>query len=273
MPNHCYLNGKIISADKAQVSIYDIGLQRGFGVFDFLRVYDGQPFLLAEHLARLANSAKLLNLKVPLTAKQIAAMIKILLKKNKLKDATVRIVLTGGHSPDGINYDYKAPTFFILIKPVHDYPKSFYQNGVKVITFDYQREPARAKTNNYLKMLSLQKIKQQKKAAEIIYFSQGLILEGATSNFFVFKKNTLVTPKDDILIGATRNFVIKLARKEFKVAERPLKVSELKQATEAFITSTTREILPVVKIDNLKIGNGKVGKNTKILMELFQNNK
>ncbi len=273
MKNYCYLNGKIIPTDKASISVYDLGLLRGFSVFDFFRVYNGRPFLLKEHLARLVNSAKLLNLKAPLTSKQIAAVIKGLLRKNGLKEATVRIVLTGGKSPDGISYDDNSPTFFILTKPFSAYPTALYRQGVKAITSNYRRESAGVKSANYSKMVSLQAVKRKKKANEILYVDQGLILEGATSNFFIFKNNTLITPRDNVLIGATRNFVIKLAKRKFKVIERPLKLAELKQAAEAFITSTSREILPVVKVDNLPIGNGQVGRNTKILMALFQANK
>ncbi len=270
MAKYCYLNGKIVPVKKASVSVYDLGLLRGFGVFDFLRVYNGKPFLLKEHLVRLANSARLLNLKVPLSRKEITDVIDKLLKKNHLKEATVRIVLTGGESNDGLHCDYNSPTFFILTKAAPNYPPSLYKNGIKLMTFEHQREVSQAKTTNYLTMISLQNIKEKKKAFEILYTSKGLVLEGASCNFFIFKGNTLITPKDNILMGTTRNFILKLAKGKFKIEARPLRLKELNKATEAFIASVTREILPVVKIDNLKIGQGKVGQNTKHLMDLFR---
>ena len=102
-----------------------------------------------------------------------------------------------------------------------------------------------------------------------MFVSQGKILEGMGSNIFIFLCDILITPKKDILIGTTRNFVISLARKKFKVEEREVKMSELKKATECFVTSITKDILPVVKIDSYMIGKGKVGENTKRLMEMY----
>lgn len=269
MTNYCYLNGKIIPRHKAKVSVDDIGILRGFGIFDFLRSQKGKPLLLEKHLKRLKKSAELLNLKVPLSEKEIKGVIEKLLKKNKLSEASVRIVLTGGPSADGLSYDYDSPTFFILVKELKIYPPSIYRKGVKLITFEHQREMPEAKTNNYITMLRLKKFKEKKKAFEILYVSRGLVLEGTTCNFFIFKKNTLVTPKNNILYGTRRNLVINLAKNKFKVAERALKLEEIKEASEAFITSTSRDIIPVVRIDDDKVGDGRVGKNTKYLMDLF----
>ncbi len=269
MTNYCYLNGKIITCNKAKVSVNDIGILRGFGIFDFLRSHKGRPFLLEKHLGRLEKSAELLNLKVPLSKKEIRGVIEELLKKNKLSEASIRIVLTGGQSVDGLSYDYDSPTFFILVKELQIYPPSIYKKGVKLITFEHQREMPEAKTNNYITMLRLKKFKEKKKAFEILYVSRGLVLEGTTCNFFIFKKNTLITPKSNILYGTRRNLVINLAKNKFKVAERALRLKEIKEATEAFITSTNRNIVPVVRIDDNKVGDGKVGKNTSYLMDLF----
>ena len=111
--------------------------------------------------------------------------------------------------------------------------------------------------------------KQKAGALDILYEQNGTITEGTTFNFFIFKKNTLITPKYTILLGTRRNLILKLAKKYFVVKEQKVTLNDLKTATEAFITSTTREILPIVKIDNQTIGDGLVGKNTKFLMELF----
>lgn len=270
MQNYCYLNGKIVLEDKAHIGISDLGVLRGYGVFDFLRTYNGPPFYLREHLDRLENSAKLVGLKVTLSKPRIGELIKKLLKKNKLTEATVKIIITGGYSADGLTCDIYHPTVIILVKKIHDCPAELYKKGVKLITFEHQRNIASAKTIDYITMLKLQNQKNKQKAFEILYINKGLVLEGATSNFFLFINNKLVTPKNNVLAGITRKIIIKLSGKNFKVEERNVKVSEIKKSTEAFITSTTREVLPVVKIDNIKISNGKVGKNTKLLMELFK---
>lgn len=267
MTKYCYLNGKIIPVNKGGVSLNDMGILRGYGVFDFLRTYNGKPFFLKEHLRRLKNSAKILNLKLPGTLEELAALVNGLLLKNKFKESTIRIVLTGGKTDDGITCS--KPTLFILINKLQKLPLSVYQKGVKLITYEYQREIPKAKTLNYITAASLQNLRRRKKAFEILYTSKGQVLEATTSNFFIFKNNTLVTPKNKILIGITRNIVVKLAQSKFKVEERDIPLRELSQAAEAFITATSKGIVPVVKIDSKLIGNGKVGKNTKCLMDLF----
>ncbi len=271
MKNSCYINGKIVSEDKASVGISDLGLLRGYAVFDFLRTYNGRPFLLSEHLRRLENSAKLVGLKVPLSRAKIAQIIDGLLKKNKLNEATIKIIITGGASKDGLTYDIKSPTAIVIAKEIYQRQNEIYEKGVKMITCDFQRNNSGAKTTDYITMLKLQNQKQKQKAFEILYINKNLVLEGATSNFFLFKKNVLITPKNNILAGTIRKFVMGLAKNKFKVEERDVKVSELKIATEAFLTSTTREVLPVVRIDNVTIGNGNVGENTKWLMGIFKN--
>ena len=271
MGKYCFLNGKIISQDKASISLRDIGILRGFGVFEFLRTYNGKLFLPREHIARFKNSAKILNIKIPISEKQLINIINKLLFKNKFKESGIRIILTGGETSDvlGIEYNYNSPTFFILVDEFEELPKSFYQKGVKLITYEYQREIPHAKTINYLTAVKLQNLCKRKKVFDVLYTAEGFLLEPTTSNFFIFKKNTLLTPEDNILAGTTRNFVIKLAKTKFKIEEKNISLKELGKATEFFITSTTKEILPIVKIDGNLIGDGRVGENTKYLMKLL----
>jgi len=270
MKKYCFLNGKITPLSKAKVNVSDIGLLRGYGVFDYLRSYNGRPFLFKEHFDRFKKSADQLKIKIPISEKKIEKVVNKLLIKNRIKNAGIRIVLTGGSSADSINYDFNSPTFFILIDDLHSYPSFIYNKGVKLITFEYQREKPNAKSNNYITMVSLKELKEKKKAFEVLYTFNNHILEGSTCNFFIFKRGTLVTSKDNILHGTRRNLVLGLAKGKFKTEERPIKLNEIKEASEAFVTSTSRDIVPVVKVDNVIIGNGKVGKNTKYMMNLFQ---
>lgn len=270
MDKYCYFNGKIILEDKAHIGMHDMGVLRGYGVFTFLRTYNGKPFFLKEHFNRLKRSAEELRLKVPVSYREIGPIIKKLLKKNKFLESNIRIVLTGGQSKSGMDYDYNSPTFFVLIEKLHKYPASIYKNGARLIVHEYQRKFPRSKTTDYIMAMKLQGIRKKQKAIEILYVSDGFILEAATSNFFIFKKDKLITPKDNVLTGITRNFVISLAKSKFKVEEKNIAFKELKSATEAFITATNKEIIPVVKIGDQKIGNGKVGPGTKLLMELFK---
>ena len=270
MEKYCYLNGKILETKNAKVSIADIGILRGFGVFDYLRTYNGKPFLFEEHVDRFEKSAILSGLRVPISRTEIKNIIASLLKKNNVKDAGIRMALTGGESDDGLDWNAKTPTFFILIQALHAYDMKMYEKGASLITSEFQRENPGAKTNNYLTRIKLSPKLLKKKAQEVLYIKDGIVLEGATCNIFAFVGNSLITPKDDILLGTRRALVIGLAKKYFKVRERQLTKKELENADEAFITSTTRDIMPVTKIDDKKIGSGQVGDNTKKLMELYQ---
>ena len=269
MKSFCYINGKIIPTEKAHISVMDLGLLRGYGVFDYLRTYNSVPFLLHEHYVRLMWSTKALSLKISLSEKQLFEIILKLYKKVGT-DIGVRIVVTGGVSHDGTQRIKNNETIFIVATPVHIYPKTIYEHGAKLITHSYVRPLAEIKSLNYITMIMNENKKQKAKALDMLYEQNGVITEGTTFNFFIFKKNVLLTPKDTILLGTRRNFILKLTKNYFVVKEQKVTLNDLKTSTEAFITSTTRKILPIVKINNQTIGNGLVGKNTKFLMELYK---
>jgi branched-chain amino acid aminotransferase len=264
-----FLNDKIVPSGKALISIEDIGILRGYSVFDFLRTYNGKPFLLKEHLKRLRNSARLLSLSLPLPDEKIEKIIKDLLKKNKMKDVQVRILLTGGKVIDGMGFDPRHPTFAILIEELKLPQEELYRKGAKLITNIHFRHAHSAKTTNYINAIALTKERKKKNAIEVLYIYNDNVLECSTSNFFMFKKNTLITPKNNILPGTTRKFLLTLIAKDFHVKERDIHFQELQKADEAFITATNKEVLPIVQIDTLTIGTGKVGENTKKIMKKF----
>ncbi len=265
-----YLNGKIVEKNKAFIKVNDLGLLRGYCVFDYLNTYSRRPFHLDDHLNRFFYSASCLNLEVPISKKELRQIIFRLLAKNKtLKELSFRIVLTGGETEDAKTS--KNPTFFIIIEPVHYYPKKVFKKGIKLITLNYRREFPEIKSINYLLAVSQWKNALKKKAAEILYIWQGKVLEASTSNFFMVKNKVLFTPKNEILGGVTRKIVIKLAKEnKIKVKEKSLSLKEVLKADECFITATDKEIMPVVRIDNHKIGSGHPGEQTKKLMELFK---
>lgn len=267
MKKYFYLNGKISDLSKPAIQINDIGLLRGYAVFDFMRTYQSKVFHWSDHFKRFTMSAHTLNLKIPISENDILRVINFLMKKNRVKDCSIRLILSGGSTEDG--FTYKKPTFAILLEDIYSFPKKYYQEGIKLITFDYLRLLPRSKNTNYIWAVKLASLRKKKKAAEILYTSADKILEASTANFFLFKGATLITPKDNILKGITRKIVLKLAKGDFKIEEREVRLSELDSATEAFITGTNKLIMPVVMVDNNKIGDGKVGDNTKKLMTKF----
>jgi len=269
--NFCYFNGKIVPANSALIHLDDLGVLRGYGVFDVMKTVNGKIFLFDEHFKRLSDSASYLGARLPMGKKEIEEAIKKLISKNKIKQASIRIVLTGGRSADAMHFDSKTPTFYILVSEFSPLKEELFKNGVKLAKVNRGRDMAEIKTTNYIAAVKNINERQKKENFfEIIYVSNGLVLEASTSNFFAFIGDKLVAPKDNILKGITRNLVIKLAKKKFEVEERELKMDELKLASEAFIVATNKDIVPVVQIDNLKIGDGKPGKNTKRVVELFE---
>ena len=270
MKKYCYFNGKITTIDKIKISPYDIGLLRGYGVFDVMKTVGENPFLLGGHWKRFQNSAKELGLKIPISKKKYQEIIKKLIKKNGHKKSTIRTVLTGGVSSDAFSFERKE-TFFILIEKFKLLPSNVYKKGTNIITSEYQRDLPHAKISNYIIAIKNQKLKKQKKALEIIYTQKNRASEATTSNFFIVKNEKLITAKKDILHGITRNLVIELARENgFKVQERDIKINELFSADEIFLTASNKDIVPAVSVDGKKIGKGKVGNVTKELMKLFK---
>lgn len=267
MSEYCYLNEKILPVNKASVALNDIALLRAYAIFDYLRTYNGKPFLINEHLTRFQRSAKGLNLKLPISANKIKEIITVLLKKNKFKESGIRLVLTGGYTQDSMTIT--NPNFFILIEKLNELPESIFINGAKLLTYEHQRELAQIKTINYLTSINLKQKQERANAIEVLYYSKGKVLECSRSNIFIFKKNVLITPKDNILFGIRRNYILKLAKPYYEIKEINFSLKELFNADEAFITSTGRSIVPIVKIDNTLIGKGKPGNKTKLLMELY----
>ncbi|MDO8529413.1 MAG: aminotransferase class IV [bacterium] len=270
MKKYCYLNGKVMPLEKAKIDPYDLGVLRGYCVFDVMCTENGKPFLLDDHWKRLQNSAKELNLTIPVKKEDYEKILKDLLTRNGFKKSTIRTVLTGGISSDAFSPE-KKETFFILIEKFHEYEKELYEKGIKLITVEHSRFLPRAKIASYIMALKNYDNRVKNGAFEILYVEDGNVLEASTSNIFLVKNGKLITPKEKILFGITRNLVIKLAKSaKIKVEEREIKTSELTNADEIFIAATNKEIMPVVKVDNQKIKNEKVGEMTKELMEKFE---
>jgi len=259
-----------VPVHEAKISVYDIGITRGYGIYESIKTYRRKPFFLRQHLDRFRSSVKATNLKIPVSDTEIAKIIDELVEKNGYPETNIRMILTGGQTLHGIEYDFDHPTFFILAEPNSQIDKKFYEEGCTLMTFEHQRLYPAFKTTNYITAVNLQPLRKEKGALEILYTWQGKILECATSNFFLFQGDTLVTPKNNVLLGITRMAVIASVASEFKVEERDVLIQEFDDASEAFLTATYKEVVPVVRVDDKKIGNGTVGNRTKKVMELFR---
>jgi len=271
MAEYCFLNGKVVLQDEAKVSVLDIGLLRGYGIYDGIVAFDGKPFRFADHWNRFVSGAHLLNLNIPITEEKAEKVIGEIIEKSGYgKRANVRFILTGGKTLGGIEYDFENPTFYIVAERWESLPRDFYEKGAKLVTYRHMRELPECKTINYIRGVNLQNWRKEEKAVEILYVYDGEILECATSNIFMVKDNILITPVDNILKGITRKVVLELAEQSnIKIAERPVGEEELKTADEVFITSSFKDIVPIVRIDDFQIAGGEIGKVTKDLMVKF----
>lgn len=271
MKKYCYINGKIIEESRTCISPFDLGILRGYGVFDVMCATNGKPFHLLDHWRGLVKSAKDLQLTIPVTQEEYTQIISKLLAKSPYRNTSIRTVLTGGISPNGISLP-TDPTFFILLHDMDQFTPAadVYKKGAKIITDNYMRAHFSSKTTSYIEAIKNQKHRNALKAIEILYTHDGLVLECATSNIFMIADGILTTTRNNIFHGVTRKVVLSLARKNrIPVSEREITVEELLSADEIFITGSAKHILPITKIDKHKIGNGKPGTLTIKLSEIF----
>jgi len=266
--SYCYLNGKIIKLKDAKISPFDLGFARGYAITEVLRSYNGKVFLFDEHYKRLKTAVKSLRLKLKESKNEIEEILNKLMIKNKCNNAKFKLVLSPGIGKSDLDLGDNE-TLFIYAQEYIDFPKDFYTKGIKIISVNYKRNLSEFKSSNYIEAICLRKEMKDKKANEILYVLNDYVLECSTSNIFLIKDNILITPKQDILYGATRGFVLGFAKKHIRIEERNISFKELLNADEVFITATTKQIMPVVKIDDKIINNGKVGENTLKLMEIF----
>ncbi|MDD5422407.1 MAG: branched-chain-amino-acid transaminase [Candidatus Omnitrophota bacterium] len=275
-----YLNGKLVEKIKAQISVFDHGLLYGDGVFEGIRSYNCLVFRLKEHIDRLYKSADAIELKIPLTKIEMIEAVIVTLKANSLKDAYIRLVVTRGVGDLGLDpRKCKIPTVFIITDKIALYPKEFYQKGLKIVTATTRRNlpqalDGRIKSLNYLNNI-LAKIDAIKSGTEeaIMLTYEGYVAECTGDNIFMVKNGELITPPVSLgaLEGITRDAVISLAKgMDIPFTEKLLKMDDLYGADEVFLTGTAAELIPVVNIDERKIGDGKPGEITLKLTERFK---
>lgn len=262
-----YFNNEILPVSEIKIPVNDLIVFRGMGAFDYMRTYNRKPFLLDDHINRFLFSCEQLGLKHGFTKPDLEKKIKYLSEISPLEDSAFRMIMTSGMGATSL--EPGESSLIILTEEVHPYPKSVYEHGIKAKLFQFDRYLPTAKSLTYTQaVIELQKAKAEG-FSEVIYHSNGMITEGTTCNFFIVNHGKLMTPGKNILAGTRRKFILSWANELIPSEPRHLYLEDLKTATEAFVTSTTRELLPVVQIDDQVIGDGKVGEITKKLHQIY----
>nr|HPJ72032.1 aminotransferase class IV [bacterium] len=222
MKGACYIDGKIVPAEKAVVPVDDLAFLRGYGVFDFLRTYGGRPFHPREHLRRLRASARAVALPFPWEEDELMGLIDRVLAAAGLPEATVRIVVSGGSSPDFFTPG-GDPRLVVLAAPVQACPAWWYQRGVSVSVVRRTRSYPGAKTLNYLAaVVSVAGARSRGAVEALLVDGGGMVREGETTNLFMVSSGRLVTPGEGILPGITRGVVLDLFASDAAVETRDI---------------------------------------------------
>ncbi len=267
-PGHIYLNGRIMPASEAAISPFDIGLHRGYAVFDLLQTAGGKPFQLTEHLTRFRASAAQLDLRVPLSDQEMTDVILELIELNGFAESVVKFILTGGESADGMHFDPEAPTFLITVQELFEVPEHFYRDGAALLAVEHRREVPEAKTTNYITWLRNHHRIEQEGAIDVLYHADGYVSEAATASFYVIRDGRIHAPAEGVLRGTVGTMVLERAAAEFEIVRGPISLEEAFDADEAYITSSVRGVVPIVSIDEHRIGDGTVGPVVSRLMEI-----
>jgi branched-chain amino acid aminotransferase len=265
-----YVNGEFVPAEVATLPLTDLSILRGYGVFDLLRTYNGAPFRLDAHLARLARSAQAIGLEFPWSRGELVELALETYARNAIADASIRLVVTGNVSDNFMMPD-RPPGLAILVDPIAPYPVSVYEEGALAITTHIPHVMAHVKSLNYIGAIMAMQAAKPRGALEAIYLdAEGRLSEGTRANLFVVREGVVYTPDQDILLGVTRQALLDAAAGEVSVVEGPVTLDDLRQADEVFLTSTTKELLPVRQVDDIVIGEGKPGPVTARLTALFR---
>ena len=264
-----YVDGKFVPADEAVIPVTDLAILRGLGAFDFMRTYGGKPFCLRAHLERLEASTRKIGLRFPWKMDALVQLVMETLGRNSHKESNIRVIITGGSSPDFMN-PQGNPRLIIMVSKLPEIPAWWHADGIHIITHVAERALAGAKSINYVQAALALETARRQGAQEAVYTTpQGLVLEGTTSNIFAVSTGSLITPGKGILPGITRQVILELAGSHFSVEIRDILLPELLEADEVFICGTNKGIVPVVKVDDTFIGNGKPGPGTRRLIQRF----
>ncbi len=266
-----YSNNRFVEDRDLSLNAFDLGCLRGYGVFDYVQLYQGKPFHLYDHLKRFQWSAEQMDLSLPMGLEEIEDITHQLIEKNPPIDAGIRLVLTGGMSGKDFLLAAGPSTLTLLIHPYKGHPSRYDTEGMRVITTQQQRMHPRVKTLHYTPAVLAMKEADKRGADDAIYLTPtNQLLEGTTSNLFFFKEGRWITAADDQVVnGVTRSILLKLA--EEPIEYRAVPYEELASCEEAFLCSSVKDAVPVAQIDDIVIGGGVPGPNTLRMRSRFRN--
>ncbi len=275
-----FIDGIYYDQAEASVSVFDHGLLYGDGVFEGIRIYNGKVFRLREHVERLYQSAAAISLQVPMATAEMEAAIMDAVKVNSRENGYIRLIVTRGKGPLGIDpLTCGRATVIIIVSDIRLYPEEYYRDGIEIMIASTRRIPPecldpRIKSLNYLNNI-LAKLEARNSGCfeAVMLNTQGFVAECTADNIFVVKEGALLTPSPHhgALQGITRDTVMEAARSAgIEAIESALAPYDLYTADECFLTGTGAEIVPVIKIDGRTIGNGRPGPVTRRLIEAFR---
>lgn len=262
--NYSYFNDEILEYKDLNLHISDLQFQRGYGIFDYFRCRDGKINWLDDYTDRLFSSISLADLEPKLSKEDFKMIVHELQRKNGLDNGAFKVIVTGGYSENLESVTDRA-NVIIMNVPWKRPPAASFEQGVNLISCEYQRPNAEIKTLNYFNSLKLQKKMRDYMAIDVLYHTD-LISECSRANVFFVTGGKIYSPQRNILHGITRKQILK-AFPEIRVKD--IEIGRLHDFDEMFITSTSRDVTPVVSVEGRKIGKGKPGIVTREIMETF----
>lgn len=273
-----YLNGKFLAADDARISPMDRGFIFGDGIYEVIPVYNGHLFRLEEHLQRLDNSLASVSIKNTLSHSDWRTVLEELITRNGGGNQSVYLQITRGAAPRDHAFPANVePTVFIMSNPLKPVPEEIYIDGVSAITLDDIRwKYCHIKAIALLPNILLRQQALDAGAVEAILIRDGEVTEGAASNLFIVSNGTLITPPKGALLlpGITRDLILELAHDNgIASSEAAISPDMLNNADEIWLSSSTKEILPVTKLDGRPVGDGKPGEVWRRMIAIYQDYK
>ncbi len=273
-----YLNDELIPSDEARISVFDSGFLYGNGLFETMRAYEkNNVFRMRQHLERLFRSAELIGLSISHSAESLEQAILDTLAANNLNAGYVRLTISQGVTTPGSNLSSETPTVLIVAKPLTPYPDTLYKNGASAVVSEIRRNVdspvPRIKSLNFLENILARTAAREAGTLEsILLDTDGYVVEGSMSNLFFVKDGVLHTPSTEcpILPGITRAVTLEIAAKnDIPIREGKWKLKALLEADEAFLTNSLMELMPLVKVDSVRISE-QPGSMTQLLARLYK---